>query len=124
VEKDVSEIKELDVWHFGEESACRFLRKNGYKIVDRNYRTPQGEIDIIAGRKRILLFVEVRTRSSNHFAQPWESVGHRKQKNLRSAAKMYIQEKAIFDAEFRFDVISITLTDAVKPQIEWIQNAF
>jgi putative endonuclease len=120
----MSEIKELDVWHFGEESACNFLRKNGYKIVDRNYRTPQGEIDIVAGRKGIFLFVEVRTRSSSQFAEPWESVGHRKQKKLRQAAKMYVQEKAIFNAEFRFDVISITLSDAVKPQIEWIQNAF
>jgi len=120
----VSEIKELDVWHFGEESACRFLRKNGYKIIDRNYRTPQGEIDIVAGRKGIFLFVEVRTRSSNQFTEPWQTVGHRKQKTLRLAAKMYIREKAIFDGEFRFDVISITLSDAVKPQIEWIQNAF
>lgn len=120
----MSEIKELDVWHFGEESACRFLRKNGYKIIDRNYNTPQGEIDIVARLKSIVLFVEVRTRSSNEFAEPWESVGYRKQKHLRLAAKMYIQEKAIFDAEFRFDVISITLSDAVKPEIVWIQNAF
>jgi putative endonuclease len=120
----VSEIKELDVWHFGEESACQFLRKNGYKIIDRNYRTSQGEIDIIARQKGIVLFVEVRTRSSNQFAEPWETIGHRKQKHLRLAAKMYIQEKVIFDAEFRFDVLSITLSDAVKPEIEWIQGAF
>lgn len=120
----MSEIKELDLWHFGEESACRFLRKKGCKIIGRNYRTPHGEIDIIARQEQITIFVEVRTRSSNRFAEPWETVGHRKQKHLRKAGKIYIQEKAIFDSEFRFDVISITLTDSVKPQIEWIQNAF
>jgi putative endonuclease len=120
----VSQIKEIDVWHFGEESACAFLRKKGYKIIDRNYRTTVGEIDIIARNREVLLFVEVRTRSSSDFAQPWESIGYRKQKHLRLAAKAYVQEKAIYDAEFRFDVISITLSDAVKPQIDWIQNAF
>lgn len=120
----MSEIKELDVWHFGEESACKFLRKAGCKIVQRNYRTPHGEIDIIAQQRKLTLFVEVRTRSSNHFAQPWETIGFRKRKHLRAAARYYIAEKAIYDSEVRFDVISITISDCVKPEIEWIQNAF
>lgn len=117
-------IDPRDVFRMGEDEACRFLRKNRCKILDRNYRTKTGELDIIARQDKNILFVEVKTRTSSAFAQPWEAVGYRKRKNIKTAAKAYVQEKAIRGFEFRFDVISIVLDQELKPTIEWLQNAF
>jgi putative endonuclease len=109
---------------FGEDQACEFLKKKGCKIVERNFRVPRGEIDIIARMGKILLFVEVKTRVSSDFAQPWESVGFRKRKNLKLAAKSYVQQQASREEEYRFDVLSIIVKEGSLPEIEWIQNAF
>lgn len=114
----------LDLFRFGEEEACRFLKKNGCKIVDRNYRVRTGEIDIVARRGNTLLFVEVKTRLTAAFAQPYEAVGFRKRKSLKAAAKVYVQERNVRDVEFRFDVISITLNDGLQAELEWMQGAF
>lgn len=122
MEKSVT--RPMDLFRFGEEEACRFLRKNGCKIVDRNYRVRTGEIDIVARCKNTMLFVEVKTRMSSAFAQPYEAVGFRKRKSLKAAAKFYVQERNVRDLEFRFDVISITLNDALQAQFEWMQGAF
>jgi len=114
----------LNLGDFGEEEACKFLKKKGCKILTRNYRTPGGEIDIIARSGNVILFVEVKTRVSDRFAQPWEAVGFRKRKNIRAAAKQYIREIDARNLEFRIDVISVLLNDALKAQFEWIQQAF
>ena len=114
----------LDVWRFGEEEACKFLKKNGCKILERNYRTPAGEIDIIARSGKTILFVEVKTRVSDAFARPWESVGSRKRKNIRAVAAQYIREHDSRNVEFRIDIISILISDALKAELEWIQAAF
>jgi putative endonuclease len=108
----------------GEEQACAFLKKKGCKILEKNFRAGHGEIDIIARLGKIVLFVEVKTRVSADFAQPWESVGYRKRKNLRTAAKFYVQQKPRAGEEYRFDVLSITMKDGSSAEIEWIQNAF
>lgn len=108
----------------GEDEACRFLRKKGFKILDRNYRAGSCEIDVVARDGKLILFVEVKTRSSRDFASPWENVGYRKQKNLKSAAKIYIQDHSSSGFTYRFDVISIVMDDALKAEIEWIQQAF
>jgi putative endonuclease len=113
-----------EVFRIGEEEACRFLRKNKCKILCRNYRTSGGEIDIVAQWKKIIVFVEVKTRTSTAYTQPWEAVGYRKRKNVKAAAKAYVMENAVREHEFRFDVISIVLDPELKPTIEWIQNAF
>jgi putative endonuclease len=117
-------IKSLDVFRVGEEEACNFLRKNKCKILDRNYSVLGGEIDIVARHGNTILFVEVKTRVSDAFAKPYESVGFKKQNHLKTAAKTYVQEKPVRNCEFRFDVISIVLDESLKPKIEWIQDAF
>ncbi|HJZ11457.1 MAG TPA: YraN family protein [Acidobacteriota bacterium] len=117
-------IESIDLCKFGEEEACKFLRKQRCKILERNYLTRRGEVDIIAQSGKIVIFVEVKTRSSSAYAAPWESVGFRKRERLRNAAKQYISEHILNGYEFRFDVISITLSDSVKPEIEWLQHAF
>ena len=113
-----------DVGLFGEELAVQFLKENGCKILDRNYRTRWGEIDVVARYENIIIFVEVKTRSTVDFARPWEAVGYRKRKHLKTAARIYIQEHPNFGCEFRFDVLSITLKESCEPDIEWIQQAF
>ena len=114
----------FDLSRLGEEEACEFLRRNRCKILERNYRTRSGEIDIIAKSGKIIIFVEVKTRSSANFAQPWEAVGFRKRQNIKSAARQYISRHDLRDCEFRFDVVSIVVNDALRPQIEWIEEAF
>ncbi len=117
-------LKTLDLARFGEEEACRFLQKKGYKILQRNFRSAKGEIDIIARSGKMIVFAEVKARSSADFAQPWEAVGFRKRKHLRDTAKLYILQNGIHNFEFRFDVLSILVSDGAKAEIEWIQNAF
>lgn len=126
MEKDLNTnlIESVNLGHFGEDQACRFLRKKGFRILERNYRIRTGEVDIIAKSGKMIIFVEVKTRTSSDFALPWEAVGFRKRKNLKSAAKMYIRERALKGFEYRFDVISIIVKDGLKPEIEWIQSAF
>lgn len=108
----------------GEQQACTFLKKNGCKILETNFRSGHAEIDIIARSGKIVIFVEVKTRSSNIYAQPWESVGFRKRKHLKLAAKAYVQQYFNSQDEYRFDVLSITMKENKSPEIEWIQNAF
>ena len=108
----------------GEKQACAYLKKKGCKILETNFRAGHGEIDIIARLGKIVLFVEVKTRTSSDFAQPWESVGFRKRKHLKTAAKMYVQQQTRLEEEYRFDVVSILMKEGSPPEIEWIQNAF
>lgn len=117
-------IEDFDLSRFGEEQACRFLKKQKLKILDRNYCVRGGEIDIVAEDKNFLIFVEVKTRSDTKFAQPWENVRFKKQKNIKLAARQYMQHRRFSGREIRFDVISIVLDDAMKPEIEWIRHAF
>jgi putative endonuclease len=117
-------IESIDLYKWGEEEAGKFLCKQGFKILQRNYSMRAGEVDIIAQSGKIVIFVEVKTRSSSAYAAPWESVGYRKRERLRRAAKQYIAEHTFRGYEFRFDVISITLSDSMKPEIEWLQQAF
>ena len=117
-------IERQDLGTFGEEEACRFLKKNGCKILDRNYRARGGEIDIVARNGNMILFVEVKTRVSSDFAEPWQNVGFRKRQNIKAASRLYVEERSLRGMDFRFDVISIVIRSAGEPEIEWIQSAF
>ncbi|MBI4684587.1 MAG: YraN family protein [Nitrospirae bacterium] len=106
----------------GEDLAAEHLKRKGYKIIARNYKTPIGEIDIIAQDRETLVFVEVKTRSSNAFGSPFEAVDARKQMKLKKLALLYlkIQKK---NPPVRFDVLSIYLNNTGK-EIEHIRDAF
>ena len=106
----------------GEELAVKFLRKNGYKIKVCNYKTRIGEIDIIAGDGDTLVFIEVKTRESIEYGQPFEAVNARKRKKLANVALLYLKK---FDElpPCRFDVISIYMKDGI-PECELIRDAF
>ena len=106
----------------GEDLAVRFLKKKGYRIIARNFKTPLGEIDIIADDGGALVFVEVKTRTGDSFGQPFEAVHYRKKDKLRRVALWYLKQ-AKKEMPSRFDVVSIQ-TDGGKNAIEHIVDAF
>jgi putative endonuclease len=111
---------------FGKESeslAVRHLRKNGYKILEQNYRNKLGEIDIIAKEKGTLVFVEVKARKSDLFGNPKWAVTPKKQRKISMVALYYLKATKQTRVKARFDVISISST-ADNPRIEIIKNAF
>jgi putative endonuclease len=108
----------------GEEVAVRHLRRHGYVIVERNYRCPDGEMDIIARDQGRLAFIEVRARRSTAFGTPEESVTPRKQARLAMVARNYLQEKGLADVEWGIDVVAIEFTPrGTLQRIELIRNA-
>jgi len=107
----------------GEDLAAVALKKQGYKILERNYLTPLGEIDLIARQGKTLVIIEVKTRKSLRFGSPQEAVSAAKQAKLRRLADYYLKEKRLTGAPVRFDVVAILLADT-GPQIEIIPDAF
>ncbi len=107
----------------GEDIAARFLLSKKYEILDRNYRCRHGEIDIIARRKNVLIFVEVKTRRSSAFGSPLEAVSLKKQRSISAVAQAYLQHSRLSGSAARFDVIAILLGSGA-PEIEHIENAF
>lgn len=97
--------KRLGEW--GEAEARRYLETMGYFFVDRNYRALEGEIDLVMRDGDIVVFVEVKTRISNTFGAPEESVSKVKRQRLQRAAWAFLQEHEILDAPWRIDVIAI-----------------
>jgi putative endonuclease len=107
----------------GEKIAADFLKKNGYRITEVNYRCPIGEIDIVARDKNELVFVEVKARKSSALGYPEEAVGVKKQKKMSQLALWYLQKKKLNDVRARFDVISILMLPAGN-DVRLIKNAF
>ena len=107
------------VGNIGEATAVNFLKQKGYKIVELNYTNKLGEIDIVAKENNVLVFVEVKTRSSDKFGFGREAVDIRKQHKLRNVAQGYLKYKKLFDQSCRFDVIEI-----MGDKITHIENAF
>jgi len=106
----------------GEEVAVGFLKKKGYKIVSRNFKSSVGEMDIVAEDGDTLVFVEVKTRTDDSFGHPFEAVTRRKQEKLRKVALSYLKH-CRREAASRFDVLSIE-TNGDSYKIEHIKDAF
>ncbi len=105
----------------GERAAEQYLRKNGYRILARNFTTDTGELDLVATDDAYLVFVEVKSRMSDDFGAPSEAVDFAKQRKLSMVASQYIEKNMLFGAPARFDVIEVRLDTG---KIEHIQNAF
>ena len=116
----------LNQKEFGQESesiAVRHLKKNGYKILEQNYRTKLGEIDIIARDQSTLVFVEVKARRSGGYGNPKWAVTPKKQKQISKVALYYLKATGQTHAKARFDVVAIC-SAADTPAIELVKNAF
>ena len=107
----------------GETLAANFLQANGYTILARNWRVNRIEVDLIARLDDTLIFVEVKTRSSDSFGPPEAYVTQRKKRLMASAATAYMQDTG-HDWAIRFDVISIVLRTGEAPDLEHFEDAF
>lgn len=107
----------------GEEMAAKHLRRKGYRIIARNVRTRQGEIDIVAKHKGVLVFAEVKTRRSKSYGHPKQALTPDKQRRISMAALAYLKKHDAMQRPARFDVVSI-LSPEDNPEIEVIANAF
>jgi putative endonuclease len=109
----------------GERLAARYLRQLGYKILARRYRTPMGEIDLIARDGACTVFVEVKTRRSEVAGQPHEAVDRCKQAQLTRLALAFLKRYRLLEKPARFDVVSITWEGVgAEPRIVHYRNAF
>ncbi len=103
----------------GEAKVFDYLTNNGYIVIERNYTCPIGEIDLIAKHDGMIVFVEVKTRTSSKFGLPREAVNFYKQKKLRDLAMYYLKTTKKFDYQCRFDVAEV-----LGDEITIIENAF
>jgi len=110
------------VGRWGEDAAKSFLEARGYGILARNVHTPHGEIDIVASKDQLLVFVEVKTRTSHSFAFPEASVTPRKQAHMLSAAETWLGEHPESGDTWQFDVIAVEGRPGGKAQIEHFEN--
>jgi putative endonuclease len=106
-----------------EDLACAWLCHRGLRLVERNYRSPFGEIDLVMQDGKTLVFVEVRFRRSSSHGTPAETVGTRKQARLRATAEIYLQSWRDSKKLCRFDIVAIS-GSRLDADIEWLQNAF
>jgi putative endonuclease len=118
-------MRHLLLGKIGERHAARFLSKAGFAIVARNYRTPLGEIDIVARDGETLAFIEVKTRSSRAFGLPQEAVDCRKQRQLIRAAQVFLKAHGEPAVPCRFDVVAVTTgLGARAADVTLIRGAF
>jgi putative endonuclease len=107
----------------GERIAELFLKKKGYKLVERNYRCAAGELDLVMLDRRVIVFVEVKTRTGSGYGTPLEAVAVRKQKKMIYVAEFFLSAKKLSQREARFDVVGVSWPGA-QPLVEHIENAF
>lgn len=107
----------------GEDLAAALYRRRGFRVIDRNYRCPAGEIDLVARRGDLLVFCEVKTRRSSYWGQPSEAVDLRKQARYRRLAASWLRDHRIRRVDIRFDVVSVIVRDG-RPEATLIEDAF
>ncbi len=107
----------------GEDLACEYLKKSGYKIIERNFRIRGGEVDIVCKDKDILVFVEVKARYSHEYGLPIESMTFWKISALKKSAMFYITQNGLGNKPYRIDFIGIDYADSRdNPIIELVKN--
>lgn len=118
--------KRLAFGKAGEKAAVDFLKKKGYRILKKNFRTAVGEIDIVAEHERTVVFIEVKTRSTDEYGHPFDAVTSAKQKKIAQTAESFISRYKVENRDLRFDVVAVTGVpgepDSLK--VELLQDAF
>lgn len=115
--------RHLQVGHQGEAIALKYLKKKGYKILEQNYRSKLGEIDIIAKDRDTLVFIEVKTRQTLRYGHPKGAITPNKQKKISIVALGYLKETRQSFRRARFDVVSVIIREKA-PEVEIVKNAF
>lgn len=117
--KDYTKIKNNIEGKKGEIKAVLFFKKHGYKILETNFKNKIGEIDIIAEKDGVIVFIEVKNRSTYRFGRPIEAVDFRKQSKIKKVAEIYLMIKNKYYNDVRFDVVEVS-----NDNLEHIENAF
>ncbi|HEX6710206.1 MAG TPA: YraN family protein [Rubrobacter sp.] len=116
-------LREKSSGAWGEDLALRYLTRRGYTLVERNYRTRYGEIDLIVRKEDTLVFVEVKLRRGTGFGDPLEAVTPHKQTTLRTLAEQYLSDRDPYFDTLRFDVVGI-LADNDRFRLHHVEDAF
>ncbi len=119
--KKNTDNKRLGSW--GEAEARRYLEGQGVQVLEGNVRTAYGEIDLVAKEDGTLLFCEVKTRRTQTFGYPEESVNARKQEHMRNSALDYLQTRELLDADWRIDVLSVERQADQQVKVTWFKHA-
>ena len=114
----------LQLGQRGEALAWNFLRKRGYKILEKNYRTRFGEIDVVAQKEGAVVFLEVKTRRNHRFGLPEEAVDWRKRQKLIRMAEAFLAARKLEEKPARFDILSVTWDGVGEPEFSLLQDAF
>jgi putative endonuclease len=115
--------KNIEFGKSGEEAAVDYLEQKGYRVLERNFKNPLGEIDIIAKDKKTICFIEVKTRSSLDKGYPQEAINRRKQRKLSRVALSFLKSRRLLDCAARFDIVSV-IFGSEGTRIDLIQDAF
>jgi putative endonuclease len=115
----------IQLGEWGEDCACRELRRRGYAILERRYRTRLGEIDIVARDRGVLVFIEVKARRSTTRGTPADALTAHKQRKLLTLAAFYLASRRLSEVPCRFDVVTVSVSpDAAAPRVEVLRDAF
>lgn len=117
-------IERIHLGKQGEREAVKLLQSEGYQIMECNFRTKLGEIDIIAQDNDTICFVEVRTKTSPEEGHPLESISPHKCRKLTQAAWCYLKEKDLTEAHARFDIVAVMPLEDGEYKTELVKNAF
>lgn len=117
-------MNKREIGNRGEDCAVEFLKNNGYEILNRNFYTRKGEIDIVAKDGDSVVFIEVKTRKNNNYGSAAEAVNAAKQKKLALTAQAYMNYKNLTDSNLRFDVIEVDSENNSFAVKNHIKNAF
>jgi putative endonuclease len=112
------------VWRDGERAAWETYRSRGYRLVARNWTSPLGEIDLVVARGDLLVFCEVKARTSSGLGGPHEAVNAAKQRKIRHLAAAFVASERPPVADFRFDVASVMVHDRGAPDVHLFEDAF
>jgi len=117
------ELTPAEVGRLGERIAAAWLRARGAKLLQRNFRAPQGgEVDLVARAGRTLLFVEVKTRRSREFGRPLEAVNRKKRELIRRGVNEWLRLLGTRELPWRCDVIEVILVDGERPDVNRVEN--
>ena len=108
----------------GERIACRFLLQQGFDVLARRYRSRTGEVDLIAVEGDTLVFVDVKTRNTREFGDPWEFVDWENQQSLRRTAEEFIADRDLGQYAYRFDIVTVVAPGTLREEIALYRNAF
>jgi putative endonuclease len=113
-----------EIGAYGERVAGAFVRRHGYKVLTRNYKVTDGEIDLVCRHGDVLVFVEVKTRAGSDLVRPAEAIDERKEEALRHAARRYLELLQVEDVTYRFDAVEVRLKAGEIPACTLLPNFF